>query len=124
MAKKPKTKAPVAAAPVSKLPCNEARGEVRLFIDDVELIIAAELGGLSAVSNRLQCKSLNDLFLRLSVVEIEATIAGIELLTVRGDVKQALDKLKLKHFSGCSTAFIAALNHQFDGDQGNGEAVV
>lgn len=124
MAKKPKTKAPVAAAPVSKLACNEARGEVRLFIDDVELIVAAELGSLSAISHRLQCKSLNDLFLRLSVVEVEATIAAVELLTVRGDVNAALEKLKLKHFASCSVAFIAALGHHFDGEQGNAEAAV
>lgn len=124
MAKKPKIKAPVAAAPVSKLSCNEARGEVRLFIDDVELIVAAELGSLSAISNRLQCKSLNDLFLRLSVVEVEATIAAVELLTVRGDVAAALEKLKLKHFAACSNAFIAALGHHFDGEQGNAKAAV
>lgn len=124
MAKKPKIKAQVAAAPVPKLPCNEARGEARLFIDDIELIVAAELGSLSAISNRLQCKSLNDLFLRLSVVEVEATIAAVELLTVRGDVAAALEKLKLKHFAACSTAFIAALGHHFDGEQGNAKAAV
>ncbi|WP_235942952.1 hypothetical protein [Ochrobactrum soli] len=123
MAKTPKQK-PVPAPPerVGKLPCNEARGEVRLFVDDVELVIAAELARLSAISSRLQCKSLNDLFLRLSATEIEATIAGIEFLTVRGDAAKALSKLKLKHFGGCSIAFLAALNHHFEGEQGNAGA--
>ncbi|WP_065091504.1 hypothetical protein [Rhizobium leucaenae] len=98
---------------------NEARGEVRLVIDDVELVIAATLGGLSAVSSRLQCKSLNDLFTRLSGVEVSATEAAIALLTVKGDAIEALTKLRLKHFLACASAFTAALSHHFDGDEGN-----
>ncbi|NZD50541.1 hypothetical protein [Rhizobium leguminosarum] len=106
-----------------KHPVNEARGEARLVIDDVELVLAATMGGLSAVSTRLQCKSLNDLFLRLSGVEAAATVAGIELLTIKGNAIEAITKLKLKHFSACAAAFAMILAHHFDGDEGNVEAV-
>ncbi|MDO3431191.1 hypothetical protein QWJ46_00690 [Rhizobium sp. CBN3] len=106
-----------------KHPVNEARGEARLIIDGVELVIAATMGGLSALSSRLQCKSLNDLFLRLSGVEAAATVAAIELLTVKGNAVEAITKLKLKHFPACAVAFSAILAHHFDGDEGNVEAV-
>lgn len=102
---------------------NEARGEARLIIDGVELVLAAEMGRLSAVSSRLQCKSLNDLFMRLSGVEAAATLAGIELLTVKGNALEAITKIKLKHFPACAAAFSAILSHHFDGDEGNAEAV-
>lgn len=128
MAKKPKneaqaTPAPAASPRAGKLPCNEARGEARLWIDDVELIIAAELGRLSALSSALQCKSLNDLFLRLSNVEVTATIAALEVLTIKGDALAAISKITLKHFPACSSAFNAALSHHFDGEEGNPLAV-
>ncbi|MFT4184268.1 MAG: hypothetical protein QM636_20375 [Rhizobium sp.] len=105
------------------LKVNEARGEVGLWIDDVPLVLAAEMERLAAVSSRLQCKSLNDLFLRLSGVEASATWAGIELLAIRGDVIKALKKLQLRHFEACGVAFNAILAHHFDGGEGNGEAV-
>lgn len=104
------------------LQVNEARGEVALWVGDVPLVIAAEMGALSAVSTRLQCKSLNDLFVRLSNVEVAATEAAILHMTVRGDPAAALAKLKLPHFPACSDAFNAALAHHFDGDEGNGKA--
>lgn len=105
------------------LAVNEARGEVALWVDDVPLVLAAEMSGLSAVSSRLQCKSLNDLFLRLSDVEAAATIAGIELLTVKGKPLEAIQKIKLKHFGACRVAFMAVLAHHFDEeDEGNVEA--
>lgn len=102
---------------------NEARGEARLVIDGVELVLAAEMGRLSAVSTRLQCKSLNDLFMRLSGVEAAATLAGIELLTVKGNALEAITKIKLKHFPDCAAAFSAILAHHFEDDEGNGAAV-
>lgn len=105
------------------LEVNEARGEVSLWVGDVPLVLAAEMGRLSAVSSRLQCKSLNDLFVRLSDVEAAATIAGIELLTVKGNPLEAISKIKLKHFGACRIAFLAVLAHHFDGeDEGNAEA--
>lgn len=106
-------------APAFKHAINEARGEVRLVIDDVELVIAATIGGLSAVSSRLQCKSLDDLIQRLSGAEVSATEAAIALLTVKGDVVGALEKLNLRHFRACAAAFTAALSHHIGGDEGN-----
>ncbi len=104
------------------LPVNGARGEVPLRIDDVDLVIAAEMEGLSAISTRLECKSMADLFSRLSQVEVAAAVAAIDLLTVRGDKKAALAKLKLGHFSAVAGALAQALSHHFDGDAGNVEA--
>jgi hypothetical protein len=78
--------------------------------------------GLAAVSTRLECKSLGDLFVRLSGVEVAATNAAIELLTVRGDAAAAAAKLKLKHFKACADAFALALSHHFKDDEGNGDA--
>lgn len=111
---------------VFPLAVNEARGETALWVADVPLVLAAEIGRLSAVSTRLQCKSMNDLFLRLSGVEAAATLAAIELLTVKGNALEAITKIKLKHFPACAEAFSAVLSHHFEGDEGdagNAEAV-
>lgn len=100
-----------------------ARGEVSLWVADVPLVLAAEMARLSALSSRLDCKSLGDLFTRLSDVEVGATVAAIELLTVKGSALEAITKLKLKHFTACKVAFITLLTHHFDGDEeGNEEA--
>ena len=104
------------------LAVNGARGEVPLKIGDVEIVIAATMGGLSAVSTRLQCKSLGDLFTRLSGVEVAATLAGVELLTVKGDAKAAVAALNLKHFAACADAFALALSHHLEDQPGNGAA--
>ncbi|KAA0689856.1 hypothetical protein DTW90_30660 [Neorhizobium sp. P12A] len=101
---------------------NGARGEVALRAGGQDLVIAATMKGLSAVSTQLQCKSLADLFVRLTGTEVAATEAAIAHLTVRGDAVAALAKLKLKDFKACSEAFAAALAHHFDGDEGNAEA--
>ncbi|MBC7148070.1 MAG: hypothetical protein H5U22_01720 [Rhizobium sp.] len=99
---------------------NGARGEVELKIGDVELVIAATMQGLAAVSTRLECKSLADLFTRLSGVEVAATLAAVDLLTIRGDKAQALKKIKIKHFGACSAAITAALAHHLaEDDAGN-----
>lgn len=113
------TAAPVVAPPAYKLAVNEARGEVRLVVKDVELVIAAEMGRLSAVSSRLQCKSFNDLFQRLTAGEVAAVIAGIELLTTQGDAIAAINKLRIPHLQACSNAFSEALAHHFEADSGN-----
>jgi hypothetical protein len=121
MAKEEKTVALAVETPFP-LPVNEARGEVPLWVGNVPLVIAAEMGRLSAVSSRLQCKSLNDLFLRLSQVEVAACMAAVELLAVKGDVAAAVGKLNFSHFPACAAAFGEALSHHFDGDEGNVEA--
>jgi hypothetical protein len=104
------------------LEVNGARGEVPLWVGSVPLTIAATMAGLAAVSTRLECKSLADLFVRLSGVEAAATMAAIELLTIRGDKVAALAELRLKHFRACADAFALALAHHFDGEQKNDQA--
>ena len=102
------------------LPVNGARGEVALWVGNVPLVIAATMQGLSTVSTHLECKSLADLFLRLSGTEIAATRAAIPALTVTGEATKALDVLKLSHFKAIAEAFSAALSHHFeDDDAGN-----
>lgn len=105
------------------LPVNGARGEVALWVGDVPLVIAATMEGLSTVSSHLECKSLADLFLRLSGTEVAATRAAIPALIVHGDAGKALERLKLKHFKPIAEAFAKALSHHFDEeeDQGNGK---
>lgn len=107
---------------VTPLNVNGARGEVPLKIDDVELVIAATMEGLAALSTKLQCQSLADLWGRLSAMEVNAVLAGINTLTVKGDKSAALAVLKIKHFKACQNAFIMALNHQIDGEEGNEDA--
>ena len=101
------------------LEVNGARGEVALTVGGVDLVIAATMSGLAAISTRLECKSLSDLFVRLSGVEAAATMAAVELLTVRGDKVAALAALKLRDFKACSEAFALALAHHFEGDPKN-----
>lgn len=104
------------------LPVNGARGEVALKIGDVDLVIAAEIGRLAAVSTALDCKSFSDLYQRLLGVEVAATISGVEHMTVRGDVAAALRELKLRHFPACKTAFATALQHHLGDDAGKAGA--
>ncbi|KQZ81874.1 hypothetical protein ASD64_08935 [Mesorhizobium sp. Root157] len=107
---------------MSNLPVNGARGEVALRVGGVDLVIAAEMGRLAAVSTALECKSLSDLFTRLSAVEPAAVMAALPLLTINGDAAKAVGALKLKDFAACATAFNKALAHHFQADEGNVEA--
>lgn len=95
-------------------PVNGARGEVALRVGTVDLVIAAEIGRLASLSTALDCKSLSDLYVRLLNVEVAATMAGIQHLTVKGDAAQALAVLRLQDFPACKDAFAAALNHHVD----------
>lgn len=95
---------------------NGERGEVALSIAGVDLVIAAEIKRLAAVSTALECKSFTDLYSRLMSVEAAAVLAGIKFLTVRGDADAALQALKLKHFPAVKLAFTAALSHHLEGD--------
>ncbi|NTA16007.1 hypothetical protein [Agrobacterium tumefaciens] len=105
------------------LEVNGARGEVGLWVGKIPLVLAAEMGGLAAVSTRLSCKSMSDMFLRLSGVEPAITMAALDLLVVRGDKGRAIATLKLKHFGAVAKAISEALSHHFDEeDEGNGEA--
>lgn len=106
------------------LPVNGARGEVAVWVGDVPLVLAATIGGLSVLSTRLECKSLHDLYLRLSGAEIAATSLAVTALAVRGDAGDAVSKMKLKHIPAIADGIASALKHHFDEvDEGNGEAV-
>lgn len=102
-------------------PANPARGEVSLSIDGHEVILAAELGRLASVSKALDCQSLEDLWGKLTSMEVGAVMAGVGALTVRGDKAGALNALRLRHFKACQEAFIAALSYQME-PAGNGDA--
>ena len=104
------------------LDVNGARGEVGLTVGGNDLVIAATMKGLAAVSTRLGCQSLSDLFLRLSGTEVAATMAAISLLTIKGDAAKAVDALTLKDFPACAEAFAKALAYHFVGDERNAEA--
>lgn len=105
------------------LPHNAQRGEVPLQVAGVDLVIAAEMGRLAAVSSRLGCQSFPDLYSRLANVELNAVFAGVELLTVRGDAGKAIAGITLRDVKPCQDAFIKALLFHTEGQQeGNGAA--
>lgn len=90
---------------------NSERGEVPLSVGGVDLVIAAEMGRLAALSARLGSPTFDDFYRRLVGVEIEACRAGIELLCVGGDFGKALVLMTLKDLPACSNAFRDALLH-------------
>lgn len=105
------------------LEVNGARGEVLINVGGEEVVIAATIGGLSILSTRLECKSLHDLYLRLSGAEIAATSLAVTALAVRGNAGEAVSKMKLKHLPAIAEGIAEALKHHFDDDdEGNGEA--
>ena len=104
------------------LEVNKERGEVALRIGDVDLVIAATMQGLAAVSTRLGCQSLQELFLRLTGTEVAASLAAVTLLTVRGDHQAALDRMSLQDYPALAKAFSEALTHHFDGEPGKAKA--
>jgi hypothetical protein len=99
-------------------PVNGARGEVALKAGGVDLVIAAEIDRLAAVSTELECKSFAELYQRLMGVEVAATIAGVRHLTVKGNGEAAAAKLKLRDFAACKVAFAEALVHHLGDDEG------
>lgn len=102
---------------------NSERGEVPLVVGGVELVIAAEMARLAALSTRLGCQSFLELYSKLAGVELSATLAAIELLTVRGDTGAAAKAISIADLPACKDAFIAAMLHHSSGSkQGNGEA--
>lgn len=104
------------------LPVNGARGEVALRVGTVDLVIAAEIGRLAAVSTALECKSFGDLYQRILGVEVAATVAAVEHLAVRGDGAKAARELTLHDFPACAVAFAAALGHHLKADEGKAGA--
>jgi hypothetical protein len=93
---------------------NSERGEVPLAVGGVELVIAAEMGRLAALSTRLGSQSFMDMYSKLASAEINAVLAGVELLAVKGDVGKALKEITLSDLHKCVEAFIKAFSHHAD----------
>lgn len=93
---------------------NSERGEVPLTIGGVELVVAAEMGRLAALSSRLGSKSFMDMYSKLADAEVNAVLAGVELLAIRGDVGKALKEITLSDLHKCVGAFVKAFSHHAD----------
>lgn len=100
---------------------NAERGEVPLAIGGTDLVIAAEIGALASLSTRLGCQSFMELYMKLVGVELAATVAAVETLTVKGDPTAAIKKMTIRDLPACKDAFTAALLHHAD-KEGNVEA--
>lgn len=101
---------------------NGERGEVDLRVAGIDLVIAAELDRLAALSTRLGCPTLQNLYNRLIGAEVAATISAVEILAVRGDAQTARAKMTLADFPACKTAFMAALMHHLRDSEGKAGA--
>lgn len=100
---------------------NSERGEVPLTIGGVELVIAAEMGRLAALSTRLGAKTFMEMYSPLAGAEINAVMAGVELLTIKGDVGKALKEMTLSDLHKCVDAFVKVFTHHADKVPGNDE---
>lgn len=107
---------------MSDLPVNGARGEVALRIGSVDLVIAAEMEKLSALSTVMGFPPLAEFQRRIASLEISTCVAAVRHLTVRGDADAAIASLRLSDFPACAKAFATALNHHFEGREGKGKA--
>jgi len=104
------------------LEVNGARGEVALTVGGVDLVIAATMKGLAALSTALGCKTFNDLFERLSLGEINAAMNAVRLLAVKGDGAKAADAMELSDMPGALAAFNKAIGHHLGDKSKNDEA--
>lgn len=104
------------------LPCNGERGEVPLTVGGVDLVIAAEMGRLAALSTRLGCNTFVEMYSKLAGAEVNAVMAGVELLAVRGNVAKALKEMQLSDLPKSVDAFMAAFAHHAEKVPGNGLA--
>lgn len=100
---------------------NAERGEVPLTVGGVDLVIAAEMGKLAALSGRLNCQSFMELYMKLAGVELASTLAAVEVLAVKGDPAAAIKAMTIADLPACKDAFVAAFLHHTD-KAGNGEA--
>ncbi len=107
---------------MSSLPVNGARGEVALRIGSIDLVIAAEMDRLSALSTAMGYPSLLEFQRRLAALEVSTVVLAIRHLTILGDVDAAVSCLRLADFSQCAKAFALVLNHHFDGKPGKASA--
>ena len=90
---------------------NPERGEVELVIGDTTLVLAAEMGRLAALSKKLECKSLKDLYDAMTGLAPHAVEACIQCLAIKGDVDAALGQMRMHHFQAAQEAFNVVLEH-------------
>lgn len=105
------------------LPYNAERGEVPLHVGGTDLVIAAEIKRLATLSTALGCQSFFELYSKLANVEVAATIAAVEALTIRGDTPSAIGAMTIADLPACKDAFTAALLHHAGKQEGNADAV-
>lgn len=101
---------------------NAERGEVPLTVGGVDLVIAAEMKGLAALSTRLGNPSFSDLYAKLVGAEINATMAAVECLTVKGDGAKAAGDMTLADLPRCTEAISKAFVHHAEKASKNEEA--
>lgn len=102
---------------------NEARGEVPVTVDGVDLVVAAEMEGLAQLSGRLNCLSLAELQQRVFAAELRAMYAVLECCVVRGDAAAARKAMRIKGALALAGAMQKAFLHHVDEAKsaGNGE---
>lgn len=101
---------------------NAERGEVPLKVGGTDLVIAAEIKRLATLSTALGCQSFFELYSKLAGVEIAATVAAVEALTVRGDATAAVNAMTIADLPSCKDAFTAALLYHAGKQEGNADA--
>lgn len=101
---------------------NAERGEVPLRVGGTDLVIAAEIKRLATLSTMLKCQSFFELYSKLANVEIAATVAAVEALSVRGDTSAAIAGMTIADLPACKDAFTAALLHHAGKQEGNVDA--
>jgi K+-transporting ATPase A subunit len=98
------------------LPANEARGEIAVTVDGVDLVVAAEMERLAMLSSQIGCQSWTDMVSRISGAELSAIYAVLEICVVRGNVKAARKALTPRGAFALGGALTVAMTHWFDKD--------
>ena len=101
---------------------NAERGEVPLSVGGVELVIAAEMRGLAALSTRLGNPGFSEMYAKLIGAEINATMVAVECLAVKGDGEKAAASMTLADLPRCTEAIAKAIAHHAEKASKNQEA--
>lgn len=100
---------------------NPLRGEAKVRIGDVEIVMAATMERLEQLSTAIGAQTLQDLHARLIGTEIATTRAAIRILTLRGERNgepmkahqasiAALDALAINDMPALQGAFLRLLS--------------
>lgn len=100
---------------------NPVRGEVKVKVGDVEIVMVATMENLARFSEVIRCGSLSELYQRLTGTELATALAAIRQFTVSGTgadgkmlkgdaaAKAAVAALALDDLLPLQGAFIALL---------------